>query len=106
MELACSGDANKGIGVLRRIGRLFVIKNRFEAYLIIVALALGAMTRGVQYTRDFPGFAGYLLWAATAGAVFMGGAAILDAIRYAEAARILAEAEAAARAMHSPGDRD
>jgi len=79
--------------VLRRIGRLFVIKTHFEAYLIIFALALGAMTRGVQYTREYPGVGGYLLWAATAGAVFMGGAAILDAIRYKTAAKAAAEAE-------------
>ncbi|MBU1255064.1 hypothetical protein Q9K01_09610 [Qipengyuania sp. DY56-A-20] len=73
--------------MLRRIKRLFVIKTRFEAYLIIFALALGAMTRGVQYTVQYPGIGGYLLWAATAGAVFLGGAKILDAIRYEQAAR-------------------
>lgn len=79
--------------MLRRIGRLFVIKNRFEAYLIIFALALGAMTRGVQYTFEYPGVGGYLLWAATAGAVFLGGAKILDAIRYERDAKAAAEAE-------------
>lgn len=68
--------------MLRKIGRLFVIKTRFEAYLIIFALALGAMTRGAQYTLEYPGLGGYMLWAATAGAVFLGGAKILDAIRY------------------------
>lgn len=68
--------------MLRKIGRLFVIKTRFEAYLIIFALALGAMTRGVNYTLEYPGMGGYLLWAATAGAVFLGGAKILDALRY------------------------
>ncbi|WP_379545995.1 hypothetical protein ACFCW2_09740 [Qipengyuania sp. DSG2-2] len=68
--------------MLKKIGRLFVIKNRFEAYLIIFALALGAMTRGAHYTIEFPGTGGYLLWAATAGAVFMGGAKILDALKY------------------------
>ena len=31
--------------MLRKIGRLFVIKTRWEAYLIIYALALGATTR-------------------------------------------------------------
>ena len=65
--------------------RLFVIKTRFEAYLIIFALALGAMTRGAHYTREFPGIGGYLLFAATAGAVFLGGAKILDALRYERA---------------------
>ncbi|MGI8944014.1 MAG: hypothetical protein ACR2FJ_07275 [Qipengyuania sp.] len=81
--------------MLKKIGRLFVIKTRLEAYLIIFALALGAMTRGVQYTLEYPGVGGYLLWAATAGAVFLGGAKILDCIRYEEEAR-KAETEAQA----------
>ena len=41
--------------MLRKIGRLFVIKTRWEAYLIIYALALGAMTRGLHYTIEYPG---------------------------------------------------
>lgn len=65
-----------------KVKRLFVIKTRWEAYLIIYALALGAMTRGAQYTEQFPGVGGWLLMAATAGAVFLGGAKILDALRY------------------------
>ena len=81
--------------MLRKIGRLFVIKTRFEAYLIIYALALGAMTRGVHYTEQFPGVGGYLLWAATAGAVFLGGAKILDAIRYEQEAKAREAAEEA-----------
>lgn len=73
--------------MLRKIGRLFVIKTRWEAYLIIYALALGAMTRGAHYTVQYPGWGGYLLFAATAGAVFLGGAKILDALRYEEEAK-------------------
>ena len=64
-----------------KVKRLFVIKTRFEAFLIIYALALGAMTRGANYTEQFPGLGGYLLMAATAGAVFLGGAKILDCLR-------------------------
>ena len=79
--------------MLRKICRLFVIKTRFEAYLIIYALALGAMTRGAHYTLQYPGVGGYLLWAATAGAVFLGGAKILDAIRYEQDARAREAAE-------------
>ena len=73
--------------MLRKIGRLFVIKTRFEAFVIIYALALGAMTRGAHYTVEYPGFGGYLLMAATGGAVFLGGAKILDAIRYEQEKR-------------------
>ncbi|MBY6129251.1 hypothetical protein KUW15_11040 [Qipengyuania aquimaris] len=77
----------------QKVKRLFVIKTRFEAYLIIYALALGAMTRGAHYTVEYPGVGGYLLFAATAGAVFLGGAKILDAIRYEQDAKKAEEAE-------------
>ncbi len=73
--------------MLRKLGRLFVIKNRFEAYLIIFALALGAMERGTHYLTQFPGYAGWTLFVACSGAVFLGGAKILDALRYEQAAR-------------------
>jgi hypothetical protein len=61
--------------------RLFVIKTKIEAYLIIFALALGCMERGKIYLVQFPGFGGYLLMAACSGAVFLGGSKILDALR-------------------------
>ena len=77
-----------------KVKRLFVIKTRWEAYLIIYALALGAMTRGADYTVEYPGWPGYLLMAATAGAVFLGGAKILDAIRYEREAKAAGAAEA------------
>jgi len=35
--------------MLDKIGRLFIIKTRFEAFLIIYALALGAVERGSAY---------------------------------------------------------
>lgn len=68
--------------MLGKVQRLFVIKNRLEAFLVIFALALGAMTRGAHYTLEYPGVGGYLLFAATGGAVMLGGAKILDALRY------------------------
>ena len=76
----------------KKIGRLFIIKNRFEAYIIIYALAVGAMERGKAYLSVYPGYAGWLLFAACSGAVFMAGAKILDALRMAEAAKIAASA--------------
>ena len=77
--------------MLGKVKRLFTIKTRFEAYLIIYALALGAMTRGAHYTVQYPGWGGWMLFAATAGAVFLGGAKILDAIRYEQDAKNAAE---------------
>ncbi len=67
--------------MLGKLGRLFIIKNRFEAFAIIYALALGATARGSAYLTEYPGFGGKLLFLATTGAVFLGGAKILDCIR-------------------------
>lgn len=67
--------------MLRKIGRLFVIKTPFEAYLIIYALALGAAERGSDYLLQYPGFGGKLLFLACTGAVFMAGAKILDCMK-------------------------
>jgi hypothetical protein len=66
---------------MKRVARLFVIKTRWEAYAIIYALALGAVERGNLYIAQYPGFGGKLLFLACTGAVFVGGAKILDAIR-------------------------
>jgi hypothetical protein len=78
--------------MLRRIGRLFVIKNRFEAYAIIFALALGATARGSAYLEQIPGFGGVLLFLATTGPVFLGGAKILDCLKLEkEVAQLKAE---------------
>ncbi|MFM9978119.1 MAG: hypothetical protein ACKVOP_08770 [Sphingomonadaceae bacterium] len=68
--------------MVRKFARLFVIKNRFEAYLIIFALATGAMQRGKAYLVEYPGVGGWLLFWACSGAVFLAGAKILDALRY------------------------
>ena len=67
--------------MLHKIGRLFVIKTRFEAFLIIYALALGATARGSAYLTEYPGFGGKLLFLATTGAVFLAGAKILDCLK-------------------------
>lgn len=75
--------------MLRKIGRLFVIKTRFEACLIIYALAIGASARGARYLEHMPSVKGViwpahsaqLLFFACMGAVFLAGARIFDAIR-------------------------
>ena len=79
--------------MLGKLGRLFVIKTRFEAFLIIYALALGATSRGSLYLTQFPGWGGKLLFLACTGAVFMAGAKILDCLKYERERR---EAEALA----------
>nr|WP_166179050.1 hypothetical protein [Altererythrobacter segetis] len=73
--------------MLKKVSRLFVIKTRWEAFLIIYALALGATERGTHYLRQFPGYGGYLLFLACTGAVFMAGAKILDCLKHEQAAK-------------------
>ena len=67
--------------MLRRLGRLFVIKNRWEACAIIYALALGAVERGFHYVEMYPGIGGWMLFAACTGAVFMAGARLMEMTR-------------------------
>ena len=68
--------------MLTKLGRLFVIKTKVEAYMIIYALSLGAVERGSAYLDRFPGYGGILLFLACTGAVFMAGAKLLDCLRY------------------------
>ena len=74
-----------------KIRRLFVIKTRMEAFLIIYALALGAVERGTVYLSRFPGFGGKLLFLACTGAVLMAGGKILDCLRYEQKAALAPE---------------
>ena len=78
--------------MLGKIGRLFVIKTRFEAYLIIYALALGATSRGSQYLVEYPGWGGWALYFACTGAVFLAGAKILDALKHERDEKLASEA--------------
>lgn len=66
--------------MLGKIKRLFVIKTRFEACLIIYALALGATERGTAYLAEYPGWGGQLLFLAATGSVFLAGAKIFDCL--------------------------
>ena len=72
--------------MLTKIGRLFQIKTRFEAFLITYALALGAVQRGSVYLTQYPGFGGKLLFLACTGAVFMAGAKMLDCLKHEQRA--------------------
>ncbi|EAQ27589.1 hypothetical protein NAP1_08352 [Erythrobacter sp. NAP1] len=81
--------------MLRKIGRLFVIKNRFEAFVIIYALALGATARGSAYLDQYPSYWGEALFLAACTAVLLAGAAILDSVRAKkELAELKAQIEA------------
>ena len=67
-------------GMLPRIARLFTIKTKFEAFLIIYGLGLGAVERGVHYLAQYPGVGGKLLFALCPIAVFMAGGRLIDSV--------------------------
>jgi len=67
--------------MLKKIGRLFVIKTRFEAWVVIYAIALGAVERGLHYLALYPGYMGWTLALACTGVVFLAGAKLLDSVR-------------------------
>lgn len=67
--------------MLKKIGRLFTIKTRFEALLITYAIAVGSVSRGVAYLDQFPGWGGIMLFACCLGLPFVAGAKLLDAVR-------------------------
>jgi hypothetical protein len=70
--------------MVRTIRRLFTIKTKFEAFLVIYVLALGACERGLVYMDQYPGTGGRLLALVCTVSVFMAGGLILDAVTLRE----------------------
>ena len=65
---------------MTKLRRLFTIKTKFEAFLAIYALALGASERGILYMDQYPGFGGVLLALACCSAVLIAGGLMIDAV--------------------------
>jgi hypothetical protein len=74
--------------MMRKIGRLFTIKTRLEAWLVIYAIALGAVERGRNYLDTYPGWGGWMLALACTGVVFLAGGKLLDSVKRPEPARV------------------
>lgn len=72
--------------MLKKISRLFQIKTRLEAWLVIYAIALGAVERGRHYLEAYPGAGGWLLAIACTGVVFIAGGKLLDSVKPAQPA--------------------
>ncbi len=68
------------MGLRHKIGRLFVIKTRTEAWLVTYVVALGAVERGRHYLETYPGAGGWMLALACTGVVFLVGAKLLDSV--------------------------
>ncbi|MFD1788884.1 hypothetical protein ACFSC3_15065 [Sphingomonas floccifaciens] len=62
------------------ITRLFTIKTKFEAFLVIYGLGVGAVERGMRYLDTYPGVGGWLLFALCPIAVFMAGGRLIDSV--------------------------
>ena len=75
----------------RRLGRLFTIRTRWEAWAVTWAIALGAVERGKHYLAIYPGALGWAFFSLCCGVVFVAGAKLLDstAKRDEEAAKVL-----------------
>jgi hypothetical protein len=74
------------MAMLKKIGRLFTIKTRLEAWLVIYAIALGAVERGRLYLETYPGWGGWMLALACTGVVFIAGGKLLDSVKAPEPA--------------------
>ena len=74
------------MAMVKKIGRLFVIKTRAEAWLVTYAIAVGAVERARHYLEMYPGYGGWLLALACTGVVFLAGAKLLDSVKAAPAA--------------------
>lgn len=86
---------------LSKIGRLFVIKTRLEAYLVTYAIAVGAVERGVDYMLTYPGTFGLILALACTGVPFIAGAKLLDSVRPAPAQPVAQSVPATRRRLIS-----
>ncbi len=64
----------------RKLGRLFTIKTRWEAWFVIYAIALGSIERGRHYLEIYPGASGWMLALACTGVVFLAGGKLLDSV--------------------------
>lgn len=67
-------------GMMKGIARLFTIKTKFEAFLVIYGLGAGAVERGIHYLDQYPGTFGRVLFGACCIVVFMAGDRILDSV--------------------------
>src|ERR1044072_9104771 len=72
------------MNMLRKVGLLFTIKTRFEAWLVIYAIALGAVERGRHYLETYPGYGGWMLAVACTGVVFLAGEKLRDSVKKRE----------------------
>lgn len=74
------------MALLRKLGRLFTIKTRLEAWFVTYAIALGAVERASAYLAAYPGWLGWTFAAACTAVVFVAGSKLLDSVAPAKPA--------------------
>jgi hypothetical protein len=89
----------KAEGFAQRVGRLFTIRTRWEAWAVTWAIALGAAERGKHYLSLYPGAIGWMFFAICCLVVFVAGAKLLDATPKASATPQPAPARAPMRRL-------
>lgn len=93
------------MSILKRLGRLFTIRTRWEAWAVIWAITLGAVERGKAYMEVYPGATGWLFFIACAAVVFVAGGKLLDSVRPAPQARTAPVLVRRANRRHPSPDR-
>ena len=91
--------------MLKRLARLFTIKTRFEAALVIYAIATGAVIRGALFMAQYPGLLGKLMAVCCLGVVFIAGAKLFDSVRRGPPAIAMGPHRTVARHFRSPALR-
>lgn len=89
----------------KRFARLFVIKTKFEAYLVIYAIALGAIERGRVYMDHLPGALGWTFAALCTGVVFVAGAKLIDSVKLEPVVKITRDVQPWRRARRVSRNR-
>lgn len=64
--------------MLKRLKNLMRISTKFDAGLVIYAIAVGALERGHHYFEQYPGGVGYMMLGASTLVVFIAGGALID----------------------------
>lgn len=93
--------AMHSLPIFSKIGRLFTIRTRWEAWLVIWAITLGAVERGKTYLETYPGMLGWMFFVLCTGVVFVAGTKLLDSVRPAKKVAVPARATAPRRFSRS-----
>lgn len=73
--------------MIKQIKRLFIIRTKLEAYAVIYAITVGAVSRGVAYHHQYPGPIGWIMFGACCAVVFIAGPIIIDHVKFIQSTK-------------------